>query len=61
MQLHGLCSHGLFKYVFEKHLFGNACGHKLYIVEKRTKYKFSPKAKALGSDLRPPKPEIENL
>ena len=43
VQLHGLCCHELFKYVFEKHLFENACGRKLYIVEQGEKYKFSPK------------------
>ena len=63
VQLHGLCSPELFIYVFKKHLSENACGHKLYIVEQRTKYKFSPKAEDLGFDLRPPKPKpkIENL
>ena len=63
VHFHGLCSHELFKYVLEMHLFKNTCGHKLYIVEQRTKYKFSPKAKDLGFDLRPPKPKpkVENL
>ena len=34
VHLYGLCSHELFEYVFEKHLLENACGHKVYIVEK---------------------------
>ena len=38
VHLYGLCSHELFKYVFEKHLLEHACGHKLYIVEQNINF-----------------------